>query len=193
MNFSNVPWNDSCICKATELESSFIRISNPERSKIIIGWIYRHPNMNLDKFNNNYWNLFPHKISKENNSVLLHGDYNVDLLKYDKHAPTNEFLDSFSLHMFLPHINQPTRISTTSKTLLNNIFSNIRTPSSISGNLTTPVSDHLSPFLIVPDVFVNFSQPKSNRDKKYWTNFDQENFILEYLAVDWADQKKKTT
>ena len=120
-------------------------------------------------------------------NVFLLGDFNVDLLKYDKHAPTNEFLDSLSSHMFLPHIVQPTRISTTSKTLIDNIFSNIHTPSSVSGNLTSSISDHLPQFLIVPDIFLNLSPPKSNIYERDWNNFDQENFILDYLAVDWAD------
>ena len=136
--------------------------------------------MDLDEFNDNYLNTLLDKISKENKSVFLLGDFNVDLLKYDKHAPTNEFLDSLSSHMFLPHIVQPTRISTTSKTLIDNIFSNIHT-------LTKSISDDLPQFLIVPDIFLNSSPPKSNIYERDWNNFDQENFILDYLAVDWAD------
>ena len=56
-HLSYKPRNDLCIYKATELESSFIEISNPKRS-IIIGCIYRHPDMDLDEFNNNYLNIF---------------------------------------------------------------------------------------------------------------------------------------
>ena len=152
-HLSYKPRNDLSIYKPTELESSFIEIFNPKRSNIIIGCIYRHPNMDLDEFNDNYLNTLLDKISKENKSVFLLGDFNVDLLKYDKHATTNEFLDSLSSHMFLPHIVQPTRISTTSKTLSDNIFSNIPTPSSVSGNLTSSISDHLPQVLIVPDIF----------------------------------------
>ena len=103
---------------------SVIEISNPRRSNIIIGCIYRHPNMDLDEFNNNYLNILLDKLSKENKSVFLLGDFNVDLLKCYKHAPTNEFLDSLSSHLFLPHRAKSTRINTTSKTLLI-IFSQI--------------------------------------------------------------------
>ena len=89
--------------------------------------------------------------------------------------------------MFLPHIVQPTRISTTSKTLIGNIFSNIHTPSSVSGNLTSSISDHLPQFLIVPDIFFNLLPPKSKIYERDWNNFDHENFNLDCLAVDWAD------
>ena len=109
--------------------------------------------MDLNEFNDNYLNTLLDKILKENKSVFLLGDFNVDLLKHDKHARTNEFLDSLSSHMFLPHILQPTKISTTSKTLIDNIFSNIHSSSSVSGNLTSSISDHLPQFLIVTDVF----------------------------------------
>ena len=81
--------NDLCIYEATELESSFIKISNLKRSNIITGCIYSHPNMDLDEFNDNYLNTLLDKISKENKSVFCLDDFNVDLLKYDKHAPTN--------------------------------------------------------------------------------------------------------
>ena len=61
------PQNDLCIYKATELESSFIEVFNLKRSNIIIGFIYRHPNMDLDEFNDNYLNVFLDKLSKEIN------------------------------------------------------------------------------------------------------------------------------
>ena len=140
--------------------------------------------MDLDGFNDNYLNSFHDRISQENKSVFSLGDFNIHLLKYDKHAPTNEFLNSLSSYMFLPHIVQPTRISTTSKTLIDNIFSNIHTPSSVSGNLTSSISDHLPQFLIVPDIFLNLSSPKSNIYERDWNNFDQENFIFDFVAVD---------
>ena len=38
---------------------------------------------------------------------------------------------------------QPTRISSNSKTLIDDIFPNILSPDSVSGNLTATISDHL--------------------------------------------------
>ena len=55
--------------------------------------------------------------------------------------------------MFLPHIIQPTRIGTTSKTLVVNEMLNVYTPGPISGNLTASISDHLPQFLIVHYIF----------------------------------------
>ena len=98
--------------------------------------------MDLDEFNDSYRNPLLDKISNESKTIFLLGDFNVDLVKYDHHAPTNEFLDSLSSQMFLPHI-QLTRVTCNSKTLTDNIFSNILGLDSVSGNLTATVSDHL--------------------------------------------------
>ena len=46
--------------------------------------------MDLDEFNDICLNTLLDKISKESNSIFLLGDFNVDLLKYDYLAPTNE-------------------------------------------------------------------------------------------------------
>ena len=74
--------------------------------------------MDIDEFNDIYLNLLLDKISNERKSIFLLGDFNVDTLKYDNHAPTNEFLDFISSHMFLSHIIQPNIVTSNSKTLI---------------------------------------------------------------------------
>ena len=86
--------------------------------------IYRHPNMDVDEFNNNYINLLLDKRSKQIQSVFLLGDFNVNLLKFEKHTLANEFLDSLSPHMFLPYIVQLLESALLAKRLLI-IFSQI--------------------------------------------------------------------
>ena len=72
------------------------------------------------------------------------GDYNIDLLQ-----PTHfhDILLSNSLH---PHINKPTRINnnTHSKTLIDNILSNVITETCTNGILYSDISDHLPIFMI---------------------------------------------
>ena len=67
----------------------------------------------------------------------------------------NEFLDSLASNSFIPLILQPTRITSHSNTLIDNIFSNVIDPDIISGNLTATISDHLSQFAIIPNMFGN--------------------------------------
>ena len=129
-------------------------------------------------------------ISKEQKSVFLLGDFNINLFNYTVHNRTNEFLDSPASNSFLPYILQPTRITSHSKTLIDNIFTNIIFPDSICGNLTATISDHLPQFLIVPNIFSNPPSSKSNTYERDWSNFDQENFILDYFSIDWNETLK---
>ena len=39
--------------------------------------------------------------------------------------------------------------------------------------------------MIVPNVFSNPLLNKANIFEKDWSNFDQENFILDYFSIDW--------
>ena len=130
------------------------------------------------------------EVSKEQKSVLLLGDFNINLLNYNVHSPTNEFLDSLASNSFLPYILQPTRITSHSKTLIDNIFTNVIFPDSISGNLTATISNHFPQFLIVPNIFSNPPSNKSNIYERDWSNFDQENFILDYFSIDWNETLK---
>ena len=77
--------------------------------------------MDVNEFNDYYLNELLHKLSSENKSVILLGEFNVDLIKYDNHHLSNEFVDSLSSHLFLPHVTEPTRIRDSSKTLIDHI------------------------------------------------------------------------
>ena len=182
--------NDLNIYKKNELESTFIEIVNPKKSNIIVGVIYRHPSMDLADFNSNYLNKLLENISKEQKSVFLLGDFNVNLLNYNEHNQTIEFLDSLASNSFIPLILQPTRITSHSNTLIDNIFSNVIGPDIISGNLTATISDHLPQFAIIPNIFGNISGNKYNIYERDWSKFDRENFILDYFSVDWEDLLK---
>ena len=115
---------------------------NPKKSNIIIGCIYKHPSMDLNDFNTNYPSNLLDNVSKEQKSVLLLGNFNVNLLNYNNFKPANEFLDSLASNSFVSYILQPTRLTYHSKTLIENIFSNIISAEAISDNLTSTVSDH---------------------------------------------------
>ena len=116
--------------------------------------------MDLTDFNRNYLNKLLENISKEQKSVFLLGDFNVNLLNYNEHIQTNEFLDSLASNSFKPL--QSCRITSTSYSLVDNIFSNVIDPDIISGNLTATISDHLPQFTIIPNMFGNIPGNKSN-------------------------------
>ena len=80
--------------KINNLESTFIEIVNPNKSNTIVGYIYRHAKMDLFEFIHYYLNPPLDKLAKEQKTVFLFAEFNVELLKYEQHKATNEFLDS---------------------------------------------------------------------------------------------------
>ena len=127
------------------------------------------------------------KLFKENKQVFLLGDFNINLLNFNDHQPTDEVLDSLVSNSFIPYILQPTRLTSHSKTLIDNIIYNVISHEVISGNITATISDHLPQFLLVPDVLSNPSCQKSNIYERDWSKFVEQNFVLDYFDTDWSN------
>ena len=137
--------------KSRELESVFLEIVNDGKRNEIFGCIHRHPSMELDEFNKKFFKDFIEKLASENKITYLSGDFNIDLLKIDIDDKISEFYSSLTSNLFVPHITLPTRITSHSQTLIDNIFSNDPDfAQGISGNFTFSISDHLAQFLIMP-------------------------------------------
>ena len=143
--------------------------------------------MDVLDFKNNYLSQIFEIVSKERKQVFLLGDFNKNLLNYNDHQQKNDFLDSLASNSFIPYILHATRITSHSKTLIDNIFSNFISPEIISGNITATISEYLPQFSFAPNILSNPSTQKSNYYERDWSKFKQENFILDYFNKDWAD------
>ena len=77
------------------------------------------------------------------------GDFNVDLLKLNNHMPSNDFMSTFTASSFFPLISLPTRLTDTTATLIDNIWTNNVATQCRSGLVTVRLSDHLPVFTFV--------------------------------------------
>ena len=179
------PRPDLNIYKQKELESYFVEIINPNEKNSIVGVIYRHPCMNPQTFNDEYLKPLTTKLGKENRTTYLTGDFNLDLLKTSNHAPTFDFLEIMMTQLILPSITIPTRMNPINNSLIDNIMTNNIHPNLKSGNLTIGISDHLPSFIVVPRKNQSHLPKKHNLYKRDIKNFDRENFILDFLQIDW--------
>ena len=102
-------------------------------------------------------------------------------MNYNEHNQTNEFLVFLASNSFIPLILQPTRVTSHSYTLIDNIFSNVFDPDIVPGSLTATISDRLPQFAIIPNMFTNIIGNKSKIYQRDWSRSDQENFILDDL------------
>ena len=123
-------------------------------------------------------------LDKKKYNIFLMGDFNIDLLQYESHCNTNDFLKTMVSNSFLPYILQPTRVTNHSSTVTDNIFSNITDFITSGGNITSLVADHFAQFLIIKKCNVN------NKSCSYsvndYSNFGKEKFIYHYSLINWS-------
>ena len=123
------------------LESVFVEIVQ----NVISGCLYKPPNVQTEIFNDEIKQVLA-KIGFENKLCFLFGDFNINILNADSHVPTNDFIHLMYSNGFYPLISKPTRITSHSATLINNIFSNDLDNHKFSGILWSDISDHLPIF-----------------------------------------------
>ena len=148
--------------------------------------IYRHPSMDLEDFTKNYFEKLIEKLVSEKKITYLLGDFNIDLLKIETDLKICNFYNILTSNLFVPHITLPTRITSHSKTLIDNIFSNDPNFSQgVSGNFTFSISDHLPQFLLMPKEVSR--TPKKHNMYKRSKNFDKEEIVSEFVNLNWQD------
>ena len=138
-------WDELCFQNKT-LETVLIELNKDQFKKkqnIVVGVIYRPPDTDIKEFNDYIVQCLTQTKAEKKIAYLL-GDYNINLLNVDKHAPSQDFADAMFSHSFFPVITKPTRVTDQSVTLIDNIFCNnyVDNSSSLAGILYTDISDH---------------------------------------------------
>lgn len=64
--------------------------------------------MDLTKFNHNLGNLLK-ETTQEQITVFLLCGFDIDLVAYNEHKPTNDFLDSLASNSYMPCIIRPSQ------------------------------------------------------------------------------------
>lgn len=87
------------------------------------------------------------KLDKCNKPCYITGDFNIDLLKYNYCNFSTEFFNQFSSSGYTPLISKPTRITKSTATLIDNIFTNnLSKTEHLNGILLNDISDHFPIF-----------------------------------------------
>ena len=108
------------------------------------------------------------------------GDFNIDLLQFHCNQIIKTYADNLLDYSVKRCINKLTRISKTTKSLLDHIYTKDFNHSLFSGIVLCDISDHLSTFIFIKDM--KFIKKKSEevhiRDMK---NFSKELFCQDCI------------
>ena len=179
---------DDLCHQSDAMESVFIEIDKSCIGKdrnVIVGVIYRPPNSDAELFNNTMSELL-NKMKTERKFIYCMGDYNLSLLNYDTHSPTQEFTNMMYSHACLPCITKPTRVTRKTASLIDNIFCNKFDIDVVpfTGILYTDISDHFPVFYIDPSAK---SKPTPNYFKKRIFSIENSKKFANLLCEqDWA-------
>lgn len=167
-------------------ESLFIEFNKSvfnSTKNIVVGIMYRPPDTDVEEFNNAFNGILSQSKSEGKLCYIL-GDFNVNLFNCDKHTPTSNFVDLLYEHNFIPLITKPTRISSHSATLIDNIITNnVFTDNSFQGILYTDMSDHFPLFLI--DSSINAEQQTKYYSARNFSDSNKQRFKLTLEQLDW--------
>ena len=154
---------NKCGCDKCQWENIWVELKS-DLKPIIIGGIYRHPNGKV----NHFTEQLEASLAKLKNTetCVIAGDININLLNYN-HTLTNEYIDMMLSSNFLPRITLPTRITDTTVTLIDHIFTKLPVDSIgneiIAGNIYCDITDHMPNFICLPIKCADIHQQRKVR------------------------------
>ena len=98
--------NDLNIYKKNELESILLMKLSTQENRILLWESFADIHLWTLQTLLQFLNKLLENVSKEQKSIFLLGDFNVNLLNYNEHNQTNEALDSLASNSFIPLILQ---------------------------------------------------------------------------------------
>ncbi len=124
-------------------------------------------------------------IDNENKEMYILGDLNCDMLKTDKDAstPTKKVRSLYELYQLSQLIDEATRITMTTVSLINHIVTNTPENISDSGVIHTGISDHSLLFAIRKISVVK--KQENTVEIRNMKNFDEDKFVTELLKQHW--------
>ena len=177
----NISYSQRNDLTTDSLETACIEVKLPYNRYFLVATWYRPPSSQIDLFDD--WALFLSKWDAENKELIVVGDFNCDVSKSqpDSHTQRLNFLSS--LYQLKQFINEPTRVTPTSATLIDLILTN--TPENIFqfGVIHLGISDHSLVY-----AQRKFSLPKSGpryKDVRNFKNLNENQVILDVMLLPW--------
>ena len=165
-------------------ETRWVEIKNYKSKNFLYCCVYRHPETDMSSFIDHI-DLTLQKVQKENKTVFMMGDFNINLLKYESHPETNDFINLMVSHYLLPHILHPTRVTDHSATIIDNIFSNNVESDTVSGNILSQITDHFPQFLIIKNIAMDYR--KVALFQHDYSKFSEERFLDDFKKLSLED------
>ena len=122
------------------IEALFIEIKIDNKS-VIYGIVYRRPNTNFRTFLNEM-EVILDAACRENKTLIISGDFNINLLDYDINANVRDFVNLFNSNNLFSTIVKPTRVTGATSTLIDHVWTNSYSNCNSNGIFYDRITDH---------------------------------------------------
>ena len=167
-------------CDATE--SLCLEITNEKSKNIILNLTYRLPNGDVKEFEKHL-----NKILSTNDilkkEVIMAGDFNMNLLDFERNKKVQHFLNIIFGHSMIPVINKPTRLT---KNTADHIFVNsVTTTKFKTGIIKSDISNNF-PIFFVADYNIHIKETKERFIfRRDLSDISVEKFKCKLRTVSW--------
>ena len=168
------------------LEHCIVELKTDKRNILLVS-AYRPPNTSPKMFLTEYKRLLDKLKKQKDHEIILGLDHNLDLLKSHLNQPTSEFIELNLDKELIPSITKPTRMTTKSASLIDNIM------------ISRSLQRNYDSFVIIEDISDHFAcllvlkgQNKSTKGPKYikTRNLDDKkvtDIVTSILQKDWKE------
>ena len=164
------------------IECIFVKLCLKYNRDVILGAVYRPHSSSIRTFNN-YLNDYVLPKLRPHQTVVILGDFNINLHNFSNDAPINEFVDSMQSYNLSQCISEITRynnnVNAINSSIIDHIWTNLNRPFT-TYVLECGISDHYP--IIIHSEFVN----TSNLTHVTFRDYSQPN--LERFLVDFPGQ-----
>lgn len=135
----------SLIESSSHIEAIWVKIKCKRNRKFIIGSMYRPPNSNTN-YHEHILRVFE-RIFAYNCNLIIMGDFNYNALCSIEYKKVADLETYFQLSQV---IDKPTRVTQTTRSLIDHIYVSNHLSPTKSGTLAISLSDHFPVFAILP-------------------------------------------
>ena len=179
--WDNIPFTVKKDLATNKEELLWVEINRPKCKPLLIAAAYKAPNMKEANFLETLTNSFA-KIDLDKNGLVLMGDFNID--QHGK-SSASRLLKSFAVVNDMKQlINEPTRITEYSKTLIDLIFTNREHMIVQSDVIHTTLSDHSLVYCMMKGGIPKI--PPKKFECQSFKNYNKSEFIKDLNQVPWS-------
>ena len=154
---------------------------------IMVSFCYKPPDGNWKNHCDHLQKVLTN-ATKENKFYFFTGDFNLNCLELRQSSEIRQFFNNMFQKGAIHLINRPTRVTTSSVTLIDNIFTICVFDTSLkNGKIKSSISDHFAIFTAIKPSNEKTRNPKIKIKKRFFSDKNKKSFKQDLQRINWEE------